>query len=280
MTEPKPFVKWAGGKRQLLNDLIRYSPTKFDEYYEPFLGGGALFFKLSALGRIVHAHLNDSSGVLMDAYRTIKEKPHRLIAELESGKYKNDKEAFLEIRAEQPTDSVEATARLIFLNKTAFNGLYRVNSKGLFNVPFGRYKDPKILDEDNILAVSEALQRDDLTSTDFEPAVDSAKEGDFVYFDPPYNPVSRTSNFTGYTKEDFAERDQERLAAKFRELDNKGCFVMLSNSFTPRVFDLYEGFKIQIVHATRMINCKAQGRGKIKELIVRNYSDHYSASCG
>lgn len=159
MIEPKPFVKWAGGKRQIISQLLQCSPSRFDEYYEPLLGGGALFFKLSALGKIKHAYLNDNSKTLIDAYKTIKEKPHDLIAELKSGKYKNDKVTFYEIRKEQPTDLVKATARFIYLNKTAFNGLYRVNSKGEFNVPYGKYKNPKILDEKNILAVSKALQK-------------------------------------------------------------------------------------------------------------------------
>jgi DNA adenine methylase len=271
MIEPKPFIKWAGGKRQLISQLLRYSPTKFAEYYEPFLGGGALFFKLSSLDKIKHAHLNDSNKVLIDAYKTIKEKPKDLIAEMKSGKYKNDKDVFYEIRTEQPTDLVKATARLIYLNKTAFNGLYRVNSKGEFNVPYGKYKNPKILDEQNILAVSKALQKDELTNIDFEEAVNSAKESDFIYFDPPYYPLSKTSSFTGYTKEDFAEKDQVRLAKKFMELDSRGCFVMLSNSYAPLILDLYKDFIIQTVKATRMINCKAEGRGKISEVIITNY---------
>lgn len=272
LIEPKPFVKWAGGKRQLIKQLIIHSPAvDFNDYYEPFLGGGALFFKLSMLGKIKKAHLNDSSKVLIDAYRTIKDKPKELIAELKKGKYKNDKETFLKIRAEKPTDLVKATARLVYLNKTAFNGLYRVNSKGMFNVPYGKYKKPKILDEQNILAVSTALQKDELTNTDFEQAVSLAKKGDFVYFDPPYLPLSRTSSFTGYTKENFTEKDQERLAKKFKALSDKGCFVMQSNSYTPLILGLYKDFHIYIVEATRMINCKAEGRGKIKEVIITNY---------
>jgi|SRR3989304_755530 len=273
MTEPKPFIKWAGGKRQLTSQLLRYSPINFDDYYEPFLGGGALFFKLSILGKIKHAHLNDSIKILIDAYKTVKEKPKDLIEELKSGKYKNEKDIFYAMRKEQPLDLVKATARFIYLNKTAFNGLYRVNSKGEFNVPYGKYKNPKILDEQNILAVSKALQKDELTNVDFEQAVVSAKAGDFVYFDPPYQPLSKTSSFTSYTKEDFTKKDQERLAKTFTKLHNKGCFVMLSNSHTPLILDLYKDFlpNIQPVLATRMINCKAEGRGKIKEVIITNY---------
>jgi DNA adenine methylase len=273
MTEPKPFIKWAGGKRQLISQLLKYSPIKFSDYYEAFLGGGALFFKLSCLGKISHAHLNDSNKILIDTYKTVKEKPKDLIAELKSVKYKNDKETFYEIRKEQPTDLIEATARFIYLNKTAFNGLYRVNSKDEFNVPFGKYKNPKILDEENILAVSEALQKDTLTNVDFKEAVKSAKAGDFVYLDPPYNPLSKTSSFTSYTKENFGLEDQKRLAKTFKELHDKGCSVMLSNSHSHLILDLYKEFSMNIIPvlATRMINCKAEGRGKIKEVIITNY---------
>ena len=271
MREPKPFVKWAGGKRQLITQLIQFSPPKFENYYEPFLGGGALFFKLSMLGKIKQAYLNDSSKVLIDAYKTIKEKPIELINELKNSKYKNSQENFLKIRAEQPTNLIDATARFIYLNKTAFNGLYRVNSNGGFNVPFGKYKNPNILDEKNILSVSRALQKDELTCMDFEQAVSSAKKHDLIYFDPPYQPINKTASFTNYTKENFTEKDQERLAKLFKVLDRKGCFVMLSNSYAPLILDLYTGFQFHTVKATRMINCKAEGRGKIKELIITNY---------
>lgn len=270
-TEPRPFLKWAGGKRQLLDDLLQSAPKQFNDYFEPFIGGGALFFKLSIQGKITLAHLNDSNKVLMDAYRTVKEKPLELIAELKSPKYATDEDTFYEIRKEQPTDLVKATARLFYLNKTAFNGLYRVNSKGLFNVPYGRYEKPKILDEENIFAVSKALEKDELTSLDFEQAVNCAKAKDFVYFDPPYKPLSKTSSFTSYTKEDFSEKDQQRLAKTFSELSNRGCFVMLSNSHNPWIIDLYKAYNVKVVHASRMINCKAEGRGKIEEVIITNY---------
>ncbi len=261
----------------MINELILYTPIKFNDYYEPFLGGGALFFKLSKRNKINKCHLNDGNKILIDAYKTIKEHPKELITELKSKEYKNTKKNFLEIRAEKPTSLVKATARFIYLNKTAFNGLYRVNSKGGFNVPFGKYPNPKILDEQNILAVSKALQKDELTSLDFSDAVKSAKKGDFVYFDPPYAPLNKSS-FTNYTKEDFTEKDQERLADKVRELDNKGCFVMLSNSYSQLMLDLYKDFTTNIVKASRMINCKAQGRGKISELIITNYKTHKNIS--
>ncbi|MFH1752352.1 MAG: DNA adenine methylase [archaeon] len=271
MMEAKPFVKWVGGKRQLITKLIHFSPAKFENYHEPFLGGGILFLKLSVLGKIKHAFLNDVNETLMDSYKTIKKKPKELINELKKPKYQNNKENFLKIRAENPVDLVEKTARFIYLNKTAFNGLYRVNLKGDFNVPFGKYKNPKILDEKNILAVSNALQKDELSSLDFEKALHSVKKNDFIYFDPPYQPISKTASFTNYTKESFTEKDQKRLAKKFNELDRKGCYVMLSNSYSPLIFDLYKGHNFHVIKANRVINCKAEGRGKIKELIITNY---------
>lgn len=274
MIEPKPFVKWAGGKRQLIKQLLQYSPTKFNDYYEPFVGGGALFFKLSHYNKIKKCHLNDSNKVLINAYKTIKEKPKELITELKNGEYVNKKDVFLKIRDEEPKDLVRSTARFIYLNKTAFNGLYRVNSKGKFNVPFGNYKNPAICDEKNILAVHRALQKDEISCGDFEKVTRQAKKNDFVYFDPPYVPLNKTSSFTSYTKEDFTLKDQERLSKLFRKLDSKGCLVMLSNSYTPLILDLYNDFKINIVQATRMINCKANGRGKIKEVVITNYKNN------
>ncbi len=187
---------------------------------------------------------------------------------MENDKYRNRKETFYRIRKEEPTDSIERTARFIYLNKTAFNGLYRVNSKGKFNVPYGRYKNPKILDRENILAFSKALQKTELTNIDFQEAVRSAKKGAFIYLDPPYNPLSKTSNFTSYTKEDFKHKDQERLSKTFRELHTRDCFVMLSNSYTSNTLELYEEFSqnTRPVLASRMINCKTEGSGKLGKL--------------
>ncbi|MFA5931502.1 MAG: DNA adenine methylase [archaeon] len=270
---PKPFVKWAGGKRQLVQELIKFSPKEFGNYFEPFFGGGALFFELCSKGLIKHAFLNDCNEELITAYKVVKESPSDLIKELSKSKYKCDEKTFYSIRAENPTDPVKATARFIYLNRTAFNGLYRVNSKGGFNVPFGKHKNPRILDKENLLAVSEALQKDELTSLDFAESVKKAKKGDFVYFDPPYAPLNKSS-FTTYTKNNFTEFDQKRLLDKAIDLHKKGCFVMISNSHTQSILDLYKDksiFTINTVHATRMINCKAKGRGKIKEVVITNY---------
>lgn len=271
LAEAKPFVKWVGGKRQLMPFLLRGAPPEFNDYYEPFLGGGAFFYKLSALNKIKKAHLNDCNAELITAYRIIKQQPFELIQELSSGKYLNDEKTFYRIRAETPNNELESAARFIYLNKTAFNGLYRVNSKGEFNVPFGKYKNPAILDRENILATNEALQKDEITCLDFEQAVERADKNDFVYFDPPYQPLSKTANFTQYTEKDFIEKDQQRLFRCFKRLDKKNCLVMLSNSYTDFVRDLYGEFNQKIVMAPRAINCKAAGRGKIEELVITNY---------
>lgn len=271
MKEAKPFVKWAGGKKQLLSKLLAFAPLRFEDYFEPFLGGGAFFFKLCSLGNIKRTHLNDSNPELVNAYTVIKEKPMELIRELKSVEYKNDKESFYRIRGEKPDTEVKAAARFVYLNKTAFNGLYRVNSEGKFNVPFGKYKHPRILDEENILAVNKALQKDEITCLDFEEAVANARKNDFVYFDPPYQPISKTSSFTSYTAGSFTEKDQERLFNCFERLDKKGSFLMLSNSYSELVKELYGDYNTYIVKASRAISCKAEGRGKIRELIITNY---------
>jgi DNA adenine methylase len=269
--EPRPVVKWAGGKTQLLPYLIQFSPKQFNQYFEPFLGGGALFFKLSNNRKISKAYLNDCNCDLINVYSVIKKNLDELISELGSGFYQNNEEIYYQIRLSSPENEIKRAARFIYLNKTAFNGLYRVNSKGQFNVPFGKYKNPKILDKFNLKAVHEALQKDELTCMDFEEAVKQANTGDFIYFDPPYQPLSKTSNFTSYTAKSFGEADQERLHKCFKSLDEHGCFVMLSNSFSPFVNELYSDYNCHTVMAGRAINCKAEGRGKIKELIVTNY---------
>jgi len=268
--EAKPFVKWAGGKGKLLNELTKNLP-EFKEHHEPFVGGGALFFRLYALGKITKAHLTDSNKDLMNAYKVIKENVDSLIDALSSGKYQNTKEVYYNIRAEEPEDEVKRAARFIYLNKTAYNGLYRVNSKGKFNVPFGKYVNPTICDADNLKLVSRALQKAELFCSDFSIVLQHAKEGDLVYFDPPYFPLTKTANFTSYTPECFSTEDQNRLCEVFKKLNSRGCFVMLSNSYHPYIENLYQEFKPEIVYAARAISCKAKGRGKIKELLVKNW---------
>ena len=270
LEEARPFVKWAGGKRQLLDELTQDLPY-FENYHEPFIGGGALFFRLEAMNRIKRAYLSDSNAELINTYSVIKNEVFELMSELASPLYVNDEAAYYKIRASRPKTNVERAARFIYMNKTAFNGLYRVNSSGGFNVPFGRYDNPKILDSQNLMLVHRALQKDELYCGDFTIALKNAKRGDFVYFDPPYFPISKTSNFTGYTKDGFGENEQKKLLKTYKELDSKGCFVLLSNSYSDFISELYAEFEPETVHANRMINCKGDQRGKIKELIVRNW---------
>lgn len=268
--EPRPFVKWAGGKRQLIDTLFESVPSSFANYHEPFVGGGALYFKLWSEGMIKKAYLNDYNPDLIGAYRVIKQRPLELIDELKSGKYINNSKVYYQIRESEPEDEIEKAARFIYMNRTAFNGLYRVNSKGKFNVPFGSYSNPKICDEENILLVSEALQKATITQKDFSIVGKMAKKGDFVYFDPPYHPLSKTS-FTSYTDADFSEEDQRRLSELFSALDKKGVYVMLSNSCAPLVLGLYANYEPRKVMARRNINCKADKRGPVAEIVALNY---------
>ncbi len=270
LEEAKPFVKWAGGKRQLLDELTKGLPG-FENYHEPFLGGGALFFRLEAERKIKTAYLSDSNGELINTYSVIKSRVLELMAELSSPIYANNETAYYKIRASRPASKIERAARFIYLNKTAFNGLYRVNSKGGFNVPFGRYTNPMILDSKNLMLVHRALQTDELYCGDFTVVQKNAKQGDLVYFDPPYFPISKTSNFTSYTKDGFFENEQMKLMRTFKALDARGCYVLLSNSHSDLIADLYAEFNPEVVYASRAINCKGDKRGKIKELIVRNW---------
>ncbi|HRU39583.1 MAG TPA: DNA adenine methylase, partial [Candidatus Goldiibacteriota bacterium] len=261
----EPFLKWAGGKGQLLNDFVRLFPAKFNNYMEPFVGGGAVFFYLHSNGLLdgKKSVLIDSNKDLITAYKSIKDinKLKTIIKALSNGKYLNNEDNFYKVRKEEPKSEVEKTARLIYLNKTCFNGLYRVNSKGKFNVPFGRYNNPLICDSENLNAVNNALANTELVNGDFTIALEYAEKGDFVYFDPPYQPVSKTANFTGYTKNSFGEKDQQRLAEVYKKLDKRGCKLMLSNSDVKFIRGLYKGYRIEIVKAKRMINCKAAKRG-------------------
>ncbi len=274
----RPFVKWAGGKSQLLKDLVLSMPQKFNDYIEPFVGGGALFFHLFSTGRLAgkKAILIDSNNDLINVYKVIKssKKLKELVLELESDKYENDEDNYYKIRASKPSDSVEAAARILFLNRTCFNGLYRVNSKGQFNTPFGRYKNPRICDKENLEAVNIALKNATLVSGDFEETIEYAESGDFVYFDPPYQPISKTASFTAYTKDAFTSGDQARLSRLFFRLKEKGCHVLLSNSYSEKISVLYGSIDKNIVSvsAKRMINCNAEKRGLVKELLISSYS--------
>ncbi len=268
--KPKPFVKWAGGKRQLLPILTKYIPPKFGTYIEPFVGGGALLFELCPAKAVI----SDINEELINAYLAIKDAPEKLIKELK--KHVNTKEYFYAMRSVDPKTltPVERASRFIYLNKTCFNGLYRENSKGQFNVPFGRYKNPKICDEENIMAVSTFLNSIDITilCCDYKETCNIAKPGDFIYLDPPYYPLSKTANFTKFHKKDFSTKDQIELAEVFKELDRKGCYVMMTNSNSDFIKNLYQKYKIQEVHANRFINSKADGRGKaLTDILITNF---------
>lgn len=273
----KPFVKWVGGKRQLLKqfrEMNLYPPEKFDSkkhsYFEPFVGGGAVFFDLLPN----KAFLSDLNSDLVTSYNVIKNDVEALIKSLK--KYKYEKEYFLKVRAKDPKalSDIETASRFIYLNRTAFNGMYRVNSKGQFNVPFGKYDNPMICDEVNLRKVSKSLQNVEIKHQDYKAILKKAKKGDFVYFDPPYYPVSKTASFTAYNSDAFLDREQLELRDTFIELHKRGCFVMLSNSDTPFINKIYTGIKgvrINKVQAGRAINSKSSGRGKITEVLVTNY---------
>jgi DNA adenine methylase len=271
----QPFLKWAGGKRQLLPEIRKYIPKKINTYYEPFIGAGAVLFDLQPKKAV----MNDINVELVNVYNVVKDNVDELIEDLK--KHENDSEYFYAIRDldRQPKykelTPVERASRVIYLNKTCFNGLFRVNSQGQFNVPFGKYKNPQIVNEIVLKAVHNFFSSNEVTilNTDFEKVVENAKKGDFVYFDPPYDPVSDTSSFTGYSLDGFNKDDQIRLRDLCVELDKKGCKFLLSNSATDFIKEIYEekGFHIEIVSATRNINSVASKRGKIDEVLVMNY---------
>jgi len=255
-TKAEPFLKWAGGKGQLLRQYEVYFPEKFNNYLEPFVGGGAVFFHLFSTGRLDNKKrivLIDSNQELINCYEVIKENVSRLISILSGLKFVNKKDVYYKIRTEEPKDKIERAARTIYLNKTCFNGLYRVNSRGKFNVPFGGYKNPLICNKENLRAVSRTLQYVNIKLDDFKVCLNFARKDDFIYFDPPYQPLSQTASFTGYTKDLFKEADQERLAEAFRKLDKKGCKVMLSNSDTKFVRGLYKIFHIEKISPNKII---------------------------
>ncbi|MGC2359227.1 MAG: DNA adenine methylase [Thermoplasmata archaeon] len=269
-SHPVPFLKWAGGKGQLLGQMTGFFPGGFKTYYEPFLGGGALFFCLLP----THAVLSDSNPELIQVYKSVRDDPDGLMAELDEHRGHALSEAyFYKVRRQNPhsLSPLERAARTVFLNKTCFNGLYRVNSRGEFNVPFGRYSNPALYVEANIRSASDALKGAELLIADFREVCKRPRKGDFVYFDPPYQPLTRTAAFTDYTREGFGEQDQRDLADLFRRLNKRGCWLMLSNSSTLKIRGLYQDFGPMTVKAKRAINSKGTGRGVIDELLVMNY---------
>lgn len=265
--KPRPPVKWAGGKGQLLLQLAPLFPAGFNRYHEPFVGGGAVFFHLEP----EQAVLVDSNQDLINFYLVVRDNLEELLLDLQH--HRNEAQYYYRIRALDPDrlDPVTRASRFLYLNKTGYNGLWRVNRQGRHNVPFGHYKNPRYIDEPNLRLVSAALRRAEILCGDFSLVLDRASEGDFIYFDPPYHPVSETACFTSYTSDAFSAEDQERLAGVFRELDRRGCLVMLSNSDTELIRSLYRGYDTRVVQARRAINCRPERRGPVAELVIRNY---------
>jgi len=274
LPDARPFVKWAGGKGKLLPQLRPLLPPGVElmRHVEPFLGGGAFFF-----GRTPErALLADVNPELVNVYLQVRDHAAALAAHLEQLGRDVSEEAFYRVRERYNRKSrlsdLRRAAMFVYLNKTCFNGLHRVNRRGEFNVPYGRYKRPRVVDHDALQAASLALQGADIQCQSFETLLEQARPGDFVYLDPPYEPVSRTASFTSYARGGFSQEDQTRLRDVFRALDRRGCKLMLSNSDVPFIRDLYAEWTIDVVRAARAINRNASGRGKVNEVVVRNYS--------
>jgi len=272
----RPFVKWAGGKTRLLPELMARLPAHFEAYHEPFLGGGALFFEVAG-EREATFYLSDLNAELIAAYGALRDAAECVIARLNEHRADHGQGHYYAVRALEPEtlSPAERAARLIYLNRTCFNGLYRVNRRGRFNVPMGDYDRQTICDEDNLRAVSHLINSRHviIRASDFQIVLDHAQPGDLVYCDPPYDPLSVTSSFTAYDRSGFTEADQRRLRDVVAELTRRAVYVMLSNSDTPFIRSLYADprYRIEPVQASRPINRNAHGRGKVGELIIRNY---------
>lgn len=270
-----PFLKWAGGKARLLAQFESLFPESWGSYHEPFLGGGAVFFHLAATGRIRAASLSDVSRELIECYIAIRDDVEAVLSLVREHEASHCRSHYYRVRGidTRRLTPAERAARLIYLNKTCYNGLYRVNSRGQFNVPMGSYVNPAICDEENLRLVGQALVGVGLLVSDFRTVPDRVAPGDFVYLDPPYVPVSRTASFTSYSRNGFSEGDQRALARVFAQLAGMGCSVMLSNSDSPLVHELYDRppWRIEKVTARRYINSKGSRRGEVTELVVLNY---------
>ena len=278
MIKGKPFVKWAGGKRQIVDKLLMYAPDEFNTYYEPFVGGGALLFELSPKKAVI----NDSNKELINVYNVLRneEKFKKMCSILNTYEKNNSEEFYYELRNKDRNKSsfdrlsdYKRAGRTIYLNKACFNGLYRVNSKNEFNVPFGKKTKVNTYDIGNLITVSNYLTMNDIKilNVDFEDSVKDAQKGDFIYFDPPYD--SETSIFNSYTEDGFGKEEQRRLVKVYKELSNKGCYVMLSNNNTTLIKELYKDFNIHIIEAKRSINSNGKKRGKVEEVIITNYKN-------
>ena len=268
-----PFLKWVGGKRQLIPDISKHLPSPYTKYYEPFIGGGAILFHLQPKKAVI----NDFNGELINVYNVIKDNLDALIKDLKS--HENNAEYFYEIRSVDrdkkfsKLTNIQRASRIIYLNKTCFNGLYRVNNSGEFNSPFGRYANPNIVNDVTLKAVSKYLNENEITilNGDYEQSLNGIRRNAFVYFDPPYHPVSQSSNFTGYTQGGFGIKEQERLRDVCIDLNERGVKFLLSNSATDFIKDLYSDFNIHIVKANRSINSDSDKRGEVDEFLICNY---------
>lgn len=284
MSSINPFTKWTGGKRQLLPELHKRKPIEFNNYIEPFVGGGAFLFSLEPKEGII----NDLNEDLIFCYISIRDNLSELINFLELHRDRNSKDYYLKIRAQDRSENysemspVERAARLMYMLRVNFNGMYRVNSKNYFNVPYGRYVNPKIIDSHNLKKIHNFLNNSDISieNKDYEIILDSSKEGDFVYLDPPYAPLSETSSFTSYTSQGFPLEEQIRLKKSLDRLNEKGVLFMQSNSASPLIFDLYSEYNIDLVKASRSINSDSAKRGKINEVIITNYPTDNSVGDG
>lgn len=269
-----PVLKWVGGKRQLLPEINKYIPEKITTYYEPFVGGGAVLFELQPKKAVI----NDVNPELVNLYTVIRDNVDELIEELKD--YRNEEEFFYNVRSLDCDETVyseltniQRAARVHYLNKTCYNGLFRVNMAGQFNTPFGRYKNPNIVNEKTLKAVSMLFNKTELKilNVDFEKAVSNCKKGAFVYFDPPYDPISDSSSFTGYSKGGFDRAEQVRLKNLCDRLNERGVKFLLSNSSTSFIRELYKDYTIEIIKSKRAINSKGDKRGEIDEVLIRNY---------
>jgi DNA adenine methylase len=270
--QPRPatcLLKWPGGKRQLLPEIREHVPASFGRYLEPFVGGGALFFDVFASsGLSAPAYLGDANAELVTTYKAVRDDVEAVIAALRPHERQHSAEHYYATRAQRLRSESAVAARMIYLNRTCFNGVYRVNRSGGFNVPIGRYTNPIICDADNLRACSRALAGAEIACADFASVMAVAKPGDFVYCDPPYFPVSKTGDFTSFTAAGFTPADQERLADCVRQLKRSGVHVLLSNADLPVVRELYEGFEMRSVKARRNINSKSDRRGAVDELLI------------
>ncbi len=271
-TAPGPIIKWAGGKAKLLDQLNELRPRVYRRYFEPFIGGGALFFRLAPANAVI----SDKNADLINMYKCVAWNVEGVIRRLAIHRKRHNEEHYYEARSrwndhKRKQSDVQRAAAFIYLNKTCYNGLWRVNSKGLFNVPMGRYESPQIYDPARLRTAAAVLQHADLLSGEYSEGAEQARSGDFVYFDPPYHPVSASANFTSYTCDCFGEDDQRELATVARRLTDRGCAVMISNSDTRFIRKLYKGFRIHRVSVNRAINSRTSARGAVSEVVVTNH---------